>query len=338
MAKTLKQMLEVYAPKSKDEKRFKDKHVVAKYKLDEPSKDDKVFTGSNVKEVDRESTRHGYKTGNDEKVYEQHDYTDGKVGTVEIVHPKAIVVKPVKVDGKTKYKVHKVGKEFSDGIKVGEHLTDTDLDDVADMGAKIYHRTAKGDHHWKGDVKEEALDEKKLTPAEMKKREQVANALKRENPNMPMAKKMAIATATAKRVAEEDLHESEDSHKAFQDHHNKAAKTIKDITKTLSDHYNTVTNKNQYNKGEAQWHHVSAIKNINRQLEDLQQMVAQETDYSRPPKPLKEGIQLDDEGIELLNVVYDSLTDENKAVLEDIIENNPDQLVEFLNQLEVDNG
>lgn len=47
------------------------------------------------------------------------------------------------------------------------------------------------------------LTEKTLTKAEMKKREEVAQAIERENPNMPMAKKMAIATATAKRVAEE---------------------------------------------------------------------------------------------------------------------------------------
>jgi hypothetical protein len=46
------------------------------------------------------------------------------------------------------------------------------------------------------------LREKTLTPAELKKREEVAKAIKRENPNMPMAKKMAIATATAKKVAE----------------------------------------------------------------------------------------------------------------------------------------
>jgi hypothetical protein len=50
----------------------------------------------------------------------------------------------------------------------------------------------------------EDLNEKKLTPAEMKKREDVAQAIERENPNMPMDKKMAIATATAKRVAEEN--------------------------------------------------------------------------------------------------------------------------------------
>jgi len=53
----------------------------------------------------------------------------------------------------------------------------------------------------------EAVEEKKLTPAELKKREEIAKAMERENPNMPMAKKMAIATATAKKVAEETLDE-----------------------------------------------------------------------------------------------------------------------------------
>jgi hypothetical protein len=49
----------------------------------------------------------------------------------------------------------------------------------------------------------EQVDEKHLTPAELKKREEVAQAIDRKNPNMPMGKKMAIATATAKKVAEE---------------------------------------------------------------------------------------------------------------------------------------
>jgi hypothetical protein len=48
------------------------------------------------------------------------------------------------------------------------------------------------------------LEEKTLTPAEKKKREEVAKAIERENPNMPMGMKMAIATKTAKRVAEEE--------------------------------------------------------------------------------------------------------------------------------------
>jgi hypothetical protein len=55
------------------------------------------------------------------------------------VHPMALHVKPVKVGGKTKYKVHAVGSELGGGIKVGEHLTDTHLDDASEMGAKIKH-------------------------------------------------------------------------------------------------------------------------------------------------------------------------------------------------------
>lgn len=47
------------------------------------------------------------------------------------------------------------------------------------------------------------LFEKKLTPAELKKREEIAKAMERENPGMDMGKKMAIATAAAKRAAKE---------------------------------------------------------------------------------------------------------------------------------------
>lgn len=51
-------------------------------------------------------------------------------------------------------------------------------------------------------LESEKMEEKTLTPAEMKKREEIAQAIKRDNPDMPMAKKMAIATAQAKKVAE----------------------------------------------------------------------------------------------------------------------------------------
>jgi hypothetical protein len=46
------------------------------------------------------------------------------------------------------------------------------------------------------------VGETHLTPVEMKKREIIAKAMGRENPKMDMAKKMAIATAQAKKVAE----------------------------------------------------------------------------------------------------------------------------------------
>jgi hypothetical protein len=53
-----------------------------------------------------------------------------------VTHPDAIHVSDV---GGGKYKVHAVGKNFSHGIKVGEHLTDTHLDDFSEMGGKIHH-------------------------------------------------------------------------------------------------------------------------------------------------------------------------------------------------------
>ena len=53
------------------------------------------------------------------------------------------------------------------------------------------------------------IQEKHLTPAELKKREEVAKAIERQNPGIPMSKKMAIATATAKKVAEDVMEEGD---------------------------------------------------------------------------------------------------------------------------------
>jgi hypothetical protein len=50
------------------------------------------------------------------------------------VHPDAIHVSDA---GGGKYKVHAVGSNFSHGVKVGEHLTDTHLDDFSEMGGKV---------------------------------------------------------------------------------------------------------------------------------------------------------------------------------------------------------
>ena len=59
--------------------------------------------------------------------------------TMKTIHPDALHVKPVTVNGQTKYKVHAVGSNFSDGIKKGEHLSDTELDDFSEMGGKVKH-------------------------------------------------------------------------------------------------------------------------------------------------------------------------------------------------------
>jgi len=230
MAKTLNNILNGFTPKSKDEKKFMDKHIATKNKLDDRgTQDDKLFNATHIKTVSRE-TEHGYNPGNDEKVYEE----------MSKVHPMALHVKDA---GKGKYKVHAVGKHLADGIKVGEHLSDSELDDATEMGAKIKM------------IKEGTIDEKTLTPAEMKKREEVAKAIERENPNMPMSKKMAIATATAKKVAEE----------------------VEELTE-------------------------------------------------------------DEELTQLLNTIYENLSDENKEIFEQILEQDPDQMIEFLEQLELQYG
>jgi hypothetical protein len=66
--------------------------------------------------------------------------------------------------------------------------------------SKMKDKAAAAKHYMGEEVE---LDEKTLTPAELKKREEVAKAMERKNPNMDKSRKMAIATAVAKRVAEQ---------------------------------------------------------------------------------------------------------------------------------------
>lgn len=310
--------MEVYAPKSKDEKKFMDKHITAKSKLDDRgTQDDKLFKATNIKTVSRE-TEHGYNPGNDEKVYEE---------AVKDLHPMALHIKD---NGKGKYKVHAVGKHLSDGIKVGEHLSDSELDDATEMGAKVKM------------IKEGKLDEKTLTPAEIKKREEIAKGIEKSNPDMPMYKKMAIATASAKKVAEEveDIMEGEVAAKQFQHYHNESSKLLKGIQKGLSDHYDNVTSKKSYNKGEPHWGHVGDIKDMHRSLQDLHDRILQSGEYSKPVSMKEEIEQLseDDELTQLLNTIYENLSDENKEIFEQILEEDPDQMIEFLEQLELQDG
>ena len=327
MAKTLNNILNGFTPKSKDEKKFMDKHIATKNKLDDHgTQDDKLFNATNIKTVNRE-TEHGYNPGNDEKVYEEK--------STKRLHPMALHVQDV---GKGKHKVHAVGDELSDGISVGEHLSDSELDDAVEMGAKLKRVTVIG----RNKITEEELDEKTLTPAEMKKREQVAKAIERENPKMPMSKKMAIATATAKKVAEEteELMEGEVASKQFQHYHNEASKLLKSIQKGLSDHYDNVTSKKNYNKGEPHWGHVGDIKDMHRSLQDLNDRILQSGEYAKPVIMKEEAEQLseDEELTQLLNTIYENLSDENKEIFEQILEEDPDQMIEFLEQLELQDG
>jgi len=71
--KTLKQIFgEVYGPDTKDGKAFVHKHVTVKYD-DRNGNGDDVFQATNVKTAKRKEERHGYDSGEDEKVYESED-------------------------------------------------------------------------------------------------------------------------------------------------------------------------------------------------------------------------------------------------------------------------
>ena len=168
--KTLKDLFEVYKPKSPDEQKFVDKHVTIKHK-DRNGNGDDVFNG-NTKYIKRKEERHGYDVNDDEKVYEEVEDLDESVAKV----------------------ADHLIKRYGENVRKS-HVRSAANDFGVDFVALSHHVRKK--------LGVNRLDEKKLTPAEMEKREEVAKAIERENPKMPMAKKMAIATATAKKVAEE---------------------------------------------------------------------------------------------------------------------------------------
>jgi hypothetical protein len=85
---------------------------------------------------------------------------------------------------------HDAMKANPTGKKAGKYA-----DEVNDAATVLAWRKKNG-------IRESFGLEKTLTPAEKKKKEEIAKAIEKDQPDMPMAKKMAIATATAKKVAE----------------------------------------------------------------------------------------------------------------------------------------
>jgi hypothetical protein len=267
--KTLKQLLEAKAekpqpltpvepdsvtsltPKTKDEKRFMDKHVVKKID-DRAGNGDDVFRATNINVADRASTRHGYNPGQDQAVYESKNM-----------------------------------------------------------------KTLK-----------QILGEKTLTPNEMKKREEIAKGIEKSNPDMPMGKKMAIATAKAKQVAEEVEQLDE---RAAHDQYHTYHKGVKDVLAKIGMHVDahskaamSPTNWNKEKGGNMHGGHVHAMKTLHRTLQDLHDNLQQDVEYAQPPKPLKEDVDLFDvfaEDVrEEVKTVYESLDDDNKQVIIEMIE------------------
>lgn len=233
-----------YVPKTKDEKRFMDKHVVKKTD-DVNGNGDDVFRATNVKPHDR-SKGHGYNTGEDQKVYESKTLSS-------------------------------------------------------------------------------ILGERHMTPAEMKKREEIAQGIEKSNPGMPMSKKMAIATSKAMKE-ESQLDESESSLAQYDKHSAACMKSIDDISKAIGQHSKHVKTKNEYNKGEPDWHHVDHVKGIHRTLQDIHHSLLQTNDWAAPPKPVKLKEEADlfsvfsEEIQQDVRTVFESLTEEHQQVMIEMIE------------------
>lgn len=108
------------------------------------------------------------------------------------------------------------GSADEEDVEKAEHYGDMIMDNAEQMDlydehsyiedvhlAKIRQLAGEEDEEDDEDEEDEdEMNEKTLTPAELKKREEIAKAMERENPGMDMSKKMAIATAQAKKVAE----------------------------------------------------------------------------------------------------------------------------------------
>lgn len=181
------------------------------------------------------------------------------------------------------------------------------------------------------------LLEKTLTPAELKKREQIAKAMERENPGMDKSKKMAIATATAKRVAEDVQLDERVVHDQYNQYHKSAKECLGTIGKHLDDHKTAVMSGTPWNKEKggntSEWH-VSQVKGLHRQLQDIADNLQRDAEHAQPPKPVKvaEGINESINEDEAFDI---DPTEFIAAVMEGMSE---DEVQDFLELIESDEG
>ena len=268
-----------YVPKTKDEKRFMDKHVVQKT-ADANKNGDDVFRATNIKAYDRSASNHGYNTKEDQAVYEN-------------------------------------------------------------VGMKTL---------------KQILGEKHLTGAEMKKREQVAKAIERENPGIDKSKKMAIATATAKRVAEDFEQFDEEfqaldeaaRHDQYSTYHSGVKDMLKKLGAQIDAHKEAANSPTEWNKekgGNMNSGHVYTMKNMHRTLQDMHDALQQDVEYAQPPKPMKLKEEVEQqfdlfesifgEQAQAARDVYATLSEENRDLFASMIE---EQRIDELKQIVLDIG
>jgi hypothetical protein len=350
MAKTLKQMLEVYKPKAADEQKFADKHIVAKHS-DPNGNGDDVFQGTNVKKIDRKKERHGYDAGDDEKVYEAKMDDAGKYikGFEKSDAPQ--------FQGKSKEKRRVMAiaaflnnkKGMKEEVVVEEEGSIPKTPREKELAAK--HGNKNRITH--GDVlkargvsmkKEETVGESMLN--QLRDRGNVATGKKQQdrknfdtNTGASLKPNSTISGIRAKmqnKVQEEKEHleEGDVAHAQFQHYHNETAKLVKNIHGALGKHFDAVTDKKNYMNGQAHWGHVGTIKDIHRSLQDIHDRVLEQGEYAKPAKVMKEEAEMDSEvDVTLLNL-YVNLDEDNRASMMKMLdEGRKEELLEFASTL-----
>jgi hypothetical protein len=156
--KTLKDLFEVYKPKSPDEQKFVDKHVTIKHK-DRNGNDDDVFKG-NTKYIKRKEERKGYDVGDDEKVYEETDVEESYAAAskkAEASRQRAIksAAKAYKNHGDMDRAIKDHDLFAKDAAKIKAHLGEEveDLEELSHDTLRRYRMKSKsiGDNE-KGDI------------------------------------------------------------------------------------------------------------------------------------------------------------------------------------------
>jgi hypothetical protein len=144
--KTLKQILEVYGPETKDGKAFVQKHAIVKT-TDANGNGDDVFQAAKIKKAERKKERHGYEPGDDEKVHEAvmmfADFiNEGSKEDVEVSADYKEVIEPDGSVRKVRAKKMVMTKEMtiSDDFKsfIKEH-TEQMTDEELDLIEQIYN-------------------------------------------------------------------------------------------------------------------------------------------------------------------------------------------------------
>ena len=219
-------------PHDEGQRKFEKKHITDKKVLFDPklgAKNDQ-FQADNIKVINREKVAHGpnsyrqtgdsmgYNQGdNEQKVYseESEDLAEATVQKdgyyitnhhSELTHPadkpytdsKSAIRAAIKHEDKSGY-VHRV--THVKGGKINKQWEGGEDYSKPDNWGYVPHTEFKGETFWHKPASVK-LEEKHLTPAEMKKREEIAKGIEKGNPGMPMGKKMAIATSQAKKIAE----------------------------------------------------------------------------------------------------------------------------------------